>query len=94
MCISFSSTFADSNTSSSSACVPLTEREMDLYSSVSWWFEGLLQSLVGAVGFLANALAVPILCSREMNSIFNKLLVFLAIFDNFYIVCSVLEGIR
>lgn len=29
-----------------------------------------------------------------MNSIFNKLLVFLAVFDNVYIVCSVLEGLR
>ena len=29
-----------------------------------------------------------------MSSIFNRLLVFLALFDNAYIVCSVLEGIR
>ena len=31
---------------------------------------------------------------REMNSIFNKLLIFLAVFDNLYIICSVLEGRR
>ncbi len=53
-----------------------------------------LQGLVGTVGFLANSLAVPVLCSREMNSIFNRLLVFLSLWDNLYIVCSVLEGIR
>jgi len=29
-----------------------------------------------------------------MNSIFNRLLIFLAIFDNLYIICSVLEGRR
>jgi hypothetical protein len=75
-------------------CDPLTDQEVWLYKTVSWWFECLLQSCVGSVGFLANALAIPILCSKEMNSIFNKLLVFLAVFDNFYIICSVLEGIR
>ncbi len=52
------------------------------------------KGLVGTVGFLANALAVPVLCSREMNSIFNRLLVFLSLWDNLYIVCSVLEGVR
>ncbi len=53
-----------------------------------------MQGLVGAIGFLANTLAVPVLCSREMNSIFNRLLVFLSLWDNLYIICSVLEGIR
>ncbi len=75
-------------------CEPLTEDELNFYTTVSWWLDGLLQTLLGSIGFLANALAIPILCSKEMNSIFNKLLVFLAVFDNFYIVCSVLEGLR
>ena len=35
-----------------------------------------------------------LLFQREMNSIFNKLLIFLAVFDNLYIICSVLEGRR
>ena len=44
---------------------------------------------------LPQAVAIPILCSKEMNRfIFNRLLVVLAVFDNFFIVCSVLEGIR
>eukprot|EP00095_Tigriopus_kingsejongensis_P000754 snap_masked-scaffold273_size229271-processed-gene-1.12 protein:Tk00754 transcript:snap_masked-scaffold273_size229271-processed-gene-1.12-mRNA-1 annotation:"fmrfamide receptor" len=82
------------NTSGAASCDPLTEEEIEFYTRVSWWWEGLLQTLVGTIGFLANGLAVPILCSKDMNSIFNRLLVFLAVFDNIYIVCSVLEGIR
>ena len=76
-------------------CQPLTEREVEIFHDVSWWFEGLLQCCVGSIGFLANAVAIPILCSKEMNRfIFNRLLIVLAVFDNFFIVCSVLEGIR
>ena len=43
---------------------------------------------------MANSLAIPILSSKEMSSIFNRLLVLLAIYDNFYILCSVLEAKR
>ena len=82
------------NSSTPPQCDPLTDTEIAVYTAVSWWVEGLLQTMLGTVGFLSNALAVPILCSREMSSIFNRLLVFLALFDNAYIVCSVLEGLR
>ena len=37
-------------------------------------------------------MAVPVLVSKKLNSIFNRILVFLAVFDNVYILCSVLEG--
>ena len=43
---------------------------------------------------MANISAIPILCSNEMSSIFNRLLVILAIYDNFYILCSLLETMR
>ena len=82
------------NSSSNVTCDPLTEGEIELYTRVSWWVDGLLEILVGSIGLLANGLAIPILLSRAMNTIFNKLLVFLAICDNFFIVCSMLEGIR
>ncbi|TRY70052.1 hypothetical protein TCAL_04844 [Tigriopus californicus] len=84
----------DSLVPSTVSCDSLTTDEIEFYTKVSWWWEGLLQSLVGTIGFLSNSLAIPILCSKDMNSIFNRLLVFLAVFDNLYIICSVLEGIR
>ena len=87
-------TTASTTASTTSTCVPLTEAEVMLYSNVAWWLEGFLQISIGVVGFLANGLAVPILLSKEMNSIFNRLLVFLAVFDNFYIACALSEGVR
>ena len=52
------------STNSTPHCDPLTETEISVYTAVSWWVEGLLQTMLGTVGFLSNALAVPILCSR------------------------------
>ena len=65
-----------------------------LYEMFAWWTEGVIQIVLGSLGFLANAVAVPILLSREMSSVFNRCLTCLAIFDNVFIVCSILEAIR
>ena len=53
-----------------------------------------MQILIGCTGFIGNCMAVPVLVSKKLNSIFNRILVFLAVFDNVYILCSVLEGRR
>ena len=66
----------------------------ELYTHFSWWTEYVIQSIIGVAGIAANTVAIPVLCSREMNSIFNRLLMFLAIFDNFFIICQMLEAKR
>ena len=45
---------------------------MEMYLSVAWWVEGVAQITLGVFGFVANAVAIPILLSREMSSIFNR----------------------
>ena len=40
--------------------------------------------------FSGNFLAIPILCSRRMSSVFNRLLVCLAVSDNLFILCCLL----
>ena len=46
------------------------------------------------LGFIANAIAIPILLSKEMTNPFNKMLAALSVVDNLFIVCSILEAIR
>lgn len=77
-----------------SVCEEPSESAIRVYETVAWLFENVLQSCIGLAGIMANSLAIPILCSKEMSSIFNRLLVLLAIYDNFYILCSVLEALR
>ena len=39
-------------------------------------------------------MAVPILLSSKLSSLFNRTLALLAVFDNAFIVCDVLESVR
>lgn len=75
-------------------CEGPSEAERQIYANFAWWLEGFGQMTIGGIGFLANCVAIPILGSKEMSSMFNRLLTCLAIFDNIFIVCSVLDGIR
>ena len=49
----------------------------EMYTQFSYWAEYVVQSIIGVAGIAANTVAIPVLCSREMNSIFNRLLMFL-----------------
>ena len=55
------------------SCAGPTPAQLQLYVAVSWWLEGVIQITLGCFGFVANAVAIPILLSKEMSSIFNRL---------------------
>ena len=85
----------NSTNATNSTCIEAdSEAAQELYTHFSYWTEYVIQSIIGVAGITANTVAIPVLCSREMNSIFNRLLMFLAIFDNFFIVCQMLEAQR
>jgi hypothetical protein len=46
------------------------------------------------IGLTGNCVAIPILLSKRLSSIFNRILICLAAFDNIFIVCSLLEAVR
>ena len=54
-------------------------------SNVSLWIEGFFQFLVGIIGVISNLVAIPILCSTSMKSIFNKLLICLLTLHTIYL---------
>ena len=66
----------------------------EIYMVFSYWTENVIQTIIGVVGIASNSIAIPVLCSRKMSSIFNRLLMVLAIFDNFFIICQLLEARR
>ena len=68
--------------------------DLETYQNIAWWLEYVLQSVIGVAGIIANTMAIPVLCCKDMYSIFNRLLIFLAIFDNFFIICQILEAKR
>ena len=82
------------NDTISTNCTMPSKETIEIHGMISWFFETILQPIIGIPGIIANAIAIPILCSQEMSSIFNRLLVLLAIYDNVYIICSLLDVMR
>ena len=82
------------NDTISSNCSIYSKEAIEMYSNASWLFESVLQTIIGIGGIIANTIAIPILCSKEMSSIFNRLLVLLAVYDNFYIICSLFRVMK
>ena len=59
-----------------------------------FWLSGVAQVVVSAIGILGNCLSIPVLCSKQMNSVFNRLLVFLAVFDNIHLILTIFDSFR
>ena len=85
---------ASGNSTDSFSCPEPDPATTEKFIYVSWLFENVFQTIIGVIGIIANSSAIPILCSKEMSSIFNRLLVLLAVFDNMYIILSILEAMR
>ena len=84
----------DMNTMAQDNCTNITkklwDRHWELADSVSWWFEGVGLCVVAFYGILLNGLAIAILSSKKLSSFFNLLLVWLSIFDAFFLLFSTL----
>ncbi|TRY61496.1 hypothetical protein TCAL_05718 [Tigriopus californicus] len=78
-------------TNSTEDCDDTVSDYLYLYT---WWMECVGEIGIGLMGLIGNCIALPILYSKLVSSIFNKMLVFLTIFDNIFIICCVLESIR
>ena len=68
----------------------LWDRHWELSDTFSWWFEGVGLSVVAFYGILLNGLAIAILSSKKLSSFFNLLLVWLSMFDAFFLLFSTL----
>ena len=68
--------------------------QWNLDTSVEWVFSCILVLTICVIGIAGNCFAFPILLSRAMSSVFNRLLVFLAVFDNIYLVCSLATAFK
>ena len=72
----------------------LDEWEQNVYVQASWWLECFFVISIGTLGILGNTLAIVLLQSERLASNFNRLLICLAVFDNLFIISSLLEAIR
>ena len=59
--------------------------QTEYIQTLSFWMEVVFQFTIGIVGIISNLLAIPILCSPSIKSVFNKLLICLLILHTVYI---------
>ena len=52
----------------------------------AFWCDGVLVSVIGAVGLLGNCMAIFVLARKDIRDLFHRLLLALAAFDLMYIV--------
>ena len=82
-----------SNCSSESDYMKIYE-DMGL-KTLQWWIDYIGILFIGIIGFLGNSLVIPILLSSEkLDSTFNKLLIWLSVYDNLFIFTIVSEAFR
>ena len=67
--------------------------QLQQIQNASFWIEGIFKFLIGSIGLISNLIAIPILCSKQMKSIFNKLLISLLILNTMYIIVTFFTGI-
>ncbi len=75
-------------------CSGSTDAQLAFFDTYNFWSGGVTNALICLVGLAGNSLSIPVLCSRAMDSVFNRLLVFLAIFDNVYLLLSLADCFR
>ena len=78
-------------------CEP-TEAEWGDFQKVSWWFQGVVATILSSTGFILNCAAGLIFTftkPNDSNSVaFNRQLICLSLFDNLYLLIGISEAIR
>ena len=72
----------------------LSEETIETHHKISWIFETVLQPIIGIPGIITNIIAILILCSQEMSSVFNRMFVLKVIYDILDIIFTLLNVTR
>ncbi|CAB4063448.1 unnamed protein product [Lepeophtheirus salmonis] len=75
-------------------CSGATKEEFAYFEKASHYIDGFGQAILCVIGIIGNCIAIPVLCSKKLDSVFYRLLVCLALSDNVYLICALLESFR
>ena len=86
------------NSSIEAGCIlpyEISDEQWVWYNNYAWWIEGFGCILIGSLGIILNTTSMVVLMGSFLGaSFFNWLLVFLAFFDNLFLVNGILEAFR
>ena len=73
----------------------ISDDQWNFYRNFSWWLEGACSLFIGTTGITLNLVSIFVFCGSKLAaSLFNWLLVCLAIFDIFFLLNGILEAVR
>ena len=72
----------------------VSEETIETHHKISWIFESMVQPIIGVPGIITNVIAILILCSQEMSSVFNRMFVLKVIYDILDIIFTLLNVTR
>ena len=76
-------------------CHRISQEQQILFLTISPWVQGAAQITVSLIGLFTNCVSILLLSSKNMKChMFNRLLVFLVVFDNIHLVLAILDSIR
>ena len=88
-------TVTTTNPTNHTCSMDLTEEQYDFYGEFAWGFESVGALCVDTVGITLNIISIIIFASRKLRgSLFNQLLICLAIFDTLYLLSGISEAFR
>ena len=75
--------------------IELSPEDIEFIDNYAWWVEIFSKLFIGITGVFLNFITIIVLASSNLrNNFFNRLLICLAIFDNFYLFCEISEVFR
>ena len=61
----------------------------------SWWIGGAASTFISSAGIILNSTAICILCKRSVSlSLFNQLLISLAVMDNLFLSATIFDALK
>ena len=76
-------------------CHRISQEQQILFLTISPWVQGAAQITVSLIGLLTNCVSILLLSSKNMKChMFNRLLVFLVVFDSIHLFLAILDSIR
>ena len=73
----------------------ISKDEYEFHLDYRWWIEGVGSASIGVLGLLFNMTTIIVVLGSDLAAnFFNWLLVFLALFDNLFLINRILESFR
>ena len=71
-----------------------SQYQVEFYQDFNWWVGGVLSIFTSVLGIILNTISICVLCNRRIRaSLFNRLLVCLAIMDSLFLAATIFDAL-